>query len=300
MFHRRACNRGEIANDTLRAAKEIMKPAMFTVALHTTGDQQYGYVKQSELSVCIGPDNFSLEEQKKGRSVTPYMDIPIILTACQTVSQKATNLLGMDNFKIGIHPGYGMLSEDPKFIRECMKENIIFIGPGLKTQELMGPKDSARSLAISAGLQVVPGEGNICSLKDAQKAHAKITKENPELKNRRFRLKAVAGGGGRGQIVFDSDNLEEKWIKVCKITKSLGWKQQFVMELNIECSRHYEIQMFTDLTLFGRECTLMRNNQKEIEEFLSPELLVQTDKKAATRINKNARSSTSTRKKMSS
>ena len=281
-----SCNRGEIANDTLRAAKEIMEPAMFTATLHTIGDKQYGYVKQSEFSICIGPDNFSVEQQAKGRSVTPYMDIPLILTACKSVSNQAEELFGKNKFKIGVHPGYGMLSEEPNFIRECLKENIIFIGPGLKTQEAMGPKDSARQLAISTGIQVVPGEGNICSLDDAKKAYKKIITENPVLKGRRFRLKAIGGGGGRGQIVFDKNNLEKQWEKVCQVTRSLGWETQFVMELNIECSRHYEIQMFTDLTLFGRECTLMRNNQKEIEEFLSPELLKKTDENAAKELQK--------------
>ena len=66
-----SCNRGEIANDTLRAAKENMHPAVFTAALHTIGDKQYGYVHQSEFKVCIGPDSFSAEEREQGRSCRP-------------------------------------------------------------------------------------------------------------------------------------------------------------------------------------------------------------------------------------
>ena len=66
-----SCNRGEIANDTLRAAKEIMHPPVFTAALHTVGDGQYGYVKQSEFKMCIGPDSFSAAEREKGRATTP-------------------------------------------------------------------------------------------------------------------------------------------------------------------------------------------------------------------------------------
>ncbi|NQZ56432.1 MAG: hypothetical protein HRT88_03025, partial [Lentisphaeraceae bacterium] len=63
-----SCNRGEIANDTQRAAKENMHPPIFTVALHTTGDRQYGYVHQSEFKFCIGPDSFSAAEREKGRA----------------------------------------------------------------------------------------------------------------------------------------------------------------------------------------------------------------------------------------
>ena len=280
------CNRGEIANDTLRAAKEIMNPPIYTVSLYTLGDKDYGYVRQCEFSICLGPDKFSAKERKLGRAVSPYMDIPILFTAFNNVKEKALSLYGEGNFLIGIHPGYGMLSEEPEFIRECNKEGFIFIGPCLMTQELMGLKDSARDLAIKAGIQVVPGEGNIKSLSDAKKAFEKIVKENPNLRDRNFRFKAIGGGGGRGQIVFNESSLEESFKKVCQVTESLGWEKHFLLELNIERSRHYEIQMFEDITFFGRECTLMRNHQKEIEEFLSPEIIREKDPKAAEELEK--------------
>lgn len=282
-----ACNRGEIANDTLRAAKEIMHPPVFTAALHTKGDGQYGYVHQSEFSYCIGPDNFSAAEREKGRATTPYMDMPILFTATELVKNEAERMFGKDGFKIGVHPGYGMLSEEPEFIRQCTEEGLTFIGPGLTTQSMMGPKDSARDLAVRGGLQVVPGGGDIRTLEDAIEAHQQIIKDNPELKDRRFRLKAVAGGGGRGQIVFaGAKELPEKFKEVQLIAKSLGWPSHFVMELNIEVSRHYEIQMFRGLTFYGRECTLMRQAQKEIEEFLSPEALVGHDDEASKQLQK--------------
>ncbi|MCH2205383.1 MAG: hypothetical protein MK132_05895 [Lentisphaerales bacterium] len=282
-----SCNRGEIANDTLRAAKENMHPAVFTGAIHTTGDRQYGYVHQSEFKMCIGPDNFSAEERAQGRATTPYMDIPILFTAFDNIRNEAERMFGKGNFQIGVHPGYGMLSEDPDFVKNCIDEGYIFIGPGHTPQSMMGPKDSARDLAVRAGLQVVPGEGDIRTLEDALAAHSKIIKANPELKDRRFRLKAVAGGGGRGQIVFQgAEDLPDKFEKVQQISASLGWPSHYVMELNIEVSRHYEIQMFRDLTFFGRECTLMRNHQKEIEEFLSPEGIKEQDPVAAEQLQK--------------
>ena len=282
-----SCNRGEIANDTLRAAKEVIHPPIFTASLYTTGDAQYGYVKQSEFKMCIGPDHFSAEECQKGRAGTPYMDSPILFTAAENIRREAKRLFGKDGFQIGIHPGYGMLAEEPSFVDACKKEGFIFIGPCYETQTAMGPKDEARRLALEAGLPIVPGAGNIKSVRDAKKAYKKIIKENQHLNGRRFRLKAVSGGGGRGQIVFDSlDDLPEKFKTVQTVAKSLGWKSNFVMELNIEVSRHYEIQMFRDLTFYGRECTLMRSSQKEIEEFLSPELLMQDDPEAAKELQK--------------
>ncbi|MCM8534011.1 MAG: hypothetical protein NE330_22810 [Lentisphaeraceae bacterium] len=282
-----SCNRGEIANDTLRAAKENMHPAVFTAAIHTTGDRQYGYVHQSEFKMCIGPDSFNAEERAAGRATTPYMDKPILFTAFDNIRREAERMFGKDKFQIGVHPGYGMLSEDPDFVEQCLEEGYIFIGPGVTPQAMMGPKDSARELAVKAGLQVVPGEGDIKTLEDAKKAHTKIITENPELKDRRFRLKAVAGGGGRGQIVFQgAKELPEKFEKVQQVSAGLGWPSHFVMELNIEISRHYEIQMFRDLTFYGRECTLMRNHQKEIEEFLSPQGIQEDDPVAAEQLQK--------------
>jgi acetyl/propionyl-CoA carboxylase alpha subunit len=282
-----SCNRGEIANDTLRAAKENMHPAVFTAAIHTIGDRQYGYVHQSEFKMCIGPDSFNAEERAAGRATTPYMDIPILFTAFDNIRNEAARMFGEGNFQIGVHPGYGMLSEDPEFVENCLKEGYIFIGPGHTPQSMMGPKDSARDLAVKSGLQVVPGAGDIKTLEDAQAAHAQIIKDNPELKDRRFRLKAVAGGGGRGQIVFQgTEELPEKFAKVQQVSAGLGWPSHFVMELNIEVSRHYEIQMFRDLTFFGRECSLMRNHQKEIEEFLSPDAIRAKDPEAAKQLQK--------------
>ena len=282
-----SCNRGEIANDTLRAAKENMHPPVFTATVHTVGDKQYGYVHQSEFKLCIGPDTHSAAEREAGRATTPYMDMPILFTAFDNIRREAERMFGKDGFQIGVHPGYGMLSEDPEFVKNCLDEGYIFIGPGLKTQETMGPKDNARAIAVQAGLQVVPGAGDIKTVEDAVAAHRKMTTDSPELKDRRFRLKAVAGGGGRGQIVFQgAEELPEKFIEVQQVAKNLGWASHFVMELNIEVSRHYEIQMFKDLTFYGRECTLMRNHQKEIEEFLSPESLKAKDPVAAKQLQK--------------
>ncbi|MEN9361378.1 MAG: hypothetical protein RL095_2913 [Verrucomicrobiota bacterium] len=282
-----SCNRGEIANDTLRAAKEIMHPHVFTAVMHTTGDGQYGYCDQAEYRICIGPDSFSEEQRKGGRAKTPYMDMPILFTAFGNIRKHAERLFGKDNFRIGVHPGYGMLSEDAEFARQVVEEGFIWIGPNHKTQALMGPKDSARDLATKSGLQCVPGVGDIKTLEDAVAAHKKMITENPELTERRFRLKNVSGGGGRGQIIFQgAADLPGKFAAVQEISRTLGWSSHFVMELNIEISRHYELQLFRELVFFGRECTLMRSSQKEIEESLTPEGLRQHDPAAAAELQK--------------
>ena len=55
-----------------------------------------------------------------------------------------------------IHPGYGFLSENPDFADACAAAGIVFIGPSPDTMRALGNKVSARNLAISVGVPVMP------------------------------------------------------------------------------------------------------------------------------------------------
>ena len=149
-----SCNRGEIAADTLRAAKEIMNPHVLTATLHTAGDAQYPYVAQSEYHLCIGPDNFSPEQVAAGRAKTPYMDIPTLLTACGIVRKIGEDLFGKDGFKFGIHPGYGMLSEE-----QCMQSNIPKLVPNNRWGQDFTIKDILTSMDIKEAVFVNDSNG---------------------------------------------------------------------------------------------------------------------------------------------
>ena len=46
-----------------------------------------------------------------------------------------------------IHPGYGLLSENPDFVDACESAGIIFIGPKAATMRQLGDKASARRIA---------------------------------------------------------------------------------------------------------------------------------------------------------
>ena len=56
-----------------------------------------------------------------------------------------------------IHPGFGFLSENSKFVRMCEKCNITFIGPSAEIIDRMGNKSAARKTMMDAGVPVVPG-----------------------------------------------------------------------------------------------------------------------------------------------
>ena len=55
-----------------------------------------------------------------------------------------------------IHPGYGLLSENPELVDACVDAGLTFIGPSAKTMRQLGDKASARKVAMAAAVPVVP------------------------------------------------------------------------------------------------------------------------------------------------
>src|SRR5258706_5627143 len=96
-----------------------------------------------------------------------------------------------------IHPGYGFLSERAGFARLCRDAGIVFIGPSPEAIDAMGSKVESRRLMIAAGVPVVPGGKD--PLPDLASAAAAAQAIGQPLK-----LKAAAGGGGKGMRRIDS------------------------------------------------------------------------------------------------
>ena len=87
-------NRGEIAVRIIRACKEM---GISTVAVFSEADRDALHVSLADESICIGPAN--LQES--------YLNMTAILEAAAATGAEA------------IHPGYGLLSENPKFASLC-------------------------------------------------------------------------------------------------------------------------------------------------------------------------------------
>ena len=125
-------NRGEIAIRIMRAANELGKR---TVAI---------YAEEDKLSL----HRFKADEAYKvGEGLGPvaaYLSIPEII--------RGAKMAGAD----AIHPGYGLLSENPDFVEACAAAGITFIGPKADTMRALGDKASARQVAIAAGVPVIP------------------------------------------------------------------------------------------------------------------------------------------------
>ena len=164
-----------------------------------------------------------------------------------------------------IHPGYGFLSENPDFAALCIKNNINFIGPSLELIRDMGLKTVAKSMAIEAGLPLVPGS-------DGPVADAQAAKEFADKIGYPVILKASAGGGGRGmRIVEKPETLERNFKSAYDEALAAFGNGDIFVEKYLQNPKHLEFQILGDkhgnvIHLGERECSLQRKHQKIIEE----------------------------------
>lgn len=237
-------NRGEIALRIIRACREL---GIETVAVYSTADKQALHAQIADQAVCIGG----------ARSSDSYLNTRAILAACEITGAKA------------IHPGFGFLSENSRFVRLCDKCGIKWIGPNAAAMEAMGDKANAKIAMMKAGVPVVRGsEGVITDLNEAKAISADIG--YPVL------VKASAGGGGRGIRRADSEKELEAAITAAK-QEALQFfgNDDVYIEKFIVNPRHVEVQILADehgnaVHLGERDCSCQRRNQKVLEESPSP------------------------------
>ena len=243
-------NRGEIALRIIRACKEL---GIETVAVYSEVDEDALHLRFADETVCIGP----------GPSRQSYLDIPRIIAAAEITDVDA------------IHPGYGFLSENPRFAQVCRDCKIGFIGPSPEAMLAVGDKARARALAVSAGVPVVPGSEGV--LKDVDEAF-----EIAERLGYPLMIKAVAGGGGRGmRLARDAEQLRSGFAQASAEALAAFKNGDVYIERYVENPRHVEIQIFADsqgnfVHLGERDCSVQRRHQKLIEESPSPVLEART------------------------
>ena len=243
-------NRGEIAVRIIRACREM---GIATVAVYSEADREALHTQLADEAVCIGP----------AAATDSYLNMEQILSAC--IATKAD----------AIHPGFGFLSENSRFVEMCEKCNITFIGPTAEMMDKMGNKSQARLTMIEAGVPVVPGTKE--PVYDAKRGAAMAEDIGYPVM-----IKASSGGGGKGmRIAFGSDDFEENF-QVAQLVSVRGFGDNTMyIEKYVEEPRHIEFQIMADkfgnVVQFGeRDCSIQRNHQKMIEESpsvaLTPEL----------------------------
>ena len=236
-------NRGEIAVRVIRACKEM---GISTVAVFSEADRTALHVALADESVCIGSAPAS----------GSYLNMPAVLSAAIVTGAQA------------IHPGYGLLSENPRFAELCERCKIRFIGPSAEIIRRMGDKDEARRTMREAGVPVVPG----CDLVESlEQLHAEAQRIGYPLL-----IKARSGGGGRGIRRVDAENeLENAYLSARAEAESAFGDGEVYMEKLLLNVKHIEVQLLCDahgnvITLGERECSMQRLHQKLIEESPSP------------------------------
>ena len=242
-------NRGEIAVRVIRACHEL---GVRAVAVYSEADARSPHVREADEAVLIGP----------APSSGSYLRIDRILDAARSTGAEA------------VHPGYGFLSERESFARAVRDAGLTWIGPPAEAIAAMGSKPAARTLAVAAGVPVVPGTTE--SIADAAQG-ARLAEQfgYPVL------LKAAAGGGGKGmRVVSGPAELTAALDAARREAKSAFGDDAVYLEKFITTPRHVEIQILADshgtiLSLGERECSVQRRHQKMIEE--SPSVAVDAE-----------------------
>ncbi len=240
-------NRGEIAIRVMRAASELGKR---TVAIYADEDKLSLHRFKADEAYLVGQGMGPIEA---------YLSIPEVIRVAKECGADA------------IHPGYGLLSENPNFVEACAKAGIAFIGPKAETMRLLGDKASARRAAIAAGVPVVPATEVLPDdMNEVRKMAAEIGYP--------LMLKASWGGGGRGmRPIFSEGELEAKVREGRREAEAAFGNGEGYLEKLVQRARHVEVQILGDhygniVHLFERDCSVQRRNQKVVERAPDPYL----------------------------
>ena len=237
-------NRGEIALRIIRACREL---GIKSIAIYSDEDTRSIHVKRADEAYHIGPASAS----------ESYLNMNKIIDTARA--------LGAD----AIHPGYGFLSENEHFAKECEKNSVIFIGPKSGAMEVTGDKMKCKAIMRKAKVPTIPGsDGVIDNVEEALDiAH---NAGYPVL------LKSAFGGGGRGiRLANDEKQLRQEFEMASAESKAAFGKAALYIEKYLQGVRHIEFQLIRDSHkngrhLFERECSIQRRHQKLIEISPSP------------------------------
>lgn len=237
-------NRGEIACRIIKTSKNM---GVETVAVYSDADRDALHVKMADQSIYIGPSPAS----------ESYLAIEKLIAAALESGAEA------------IHPGYGFLSENADFCRQCGKHDITFIGPPLEAIMSMGSKSAAKTIMAKAGVPLIPGY-------HGDNQDPKTLKKEANILGYPVLLKAAAGGGGKGMRAVQTEADFDEALDAAKREAMSSFDDDIMLvEKLVLQPRHVEIQVFCDshqnaVYLFERDCSLQRRHQKVIEEAPAP------------------------------
>ncbi len=234
-------NRGEIA---IRIARSLRELKYLPLGIYTELDR----------------DSLHRLYMEEDYRVSSYLNMEEIIEAAEE--------LGAD----AIHPGYGFLSENPRFAKLVIDRGFIFIGPPPKIMELTGDKIGAKEKAVEAGVPTLPWivAEDVDDVLEFGREHG-----YPLM------IKAVGGGGGMGiRIVRDEDSVKQLYEQARKEAENAFNDPRLYVEPYVEKAKHIEVQILGDgeniIHLYERDCSVQRRHQKVIEEAPAPTLGAKT------------------------
>ncbi len=238
-------NRGAIA---CRIERTLRRMGVGSVAVYSMADRHSLHVYDADEAVLIGP----------APAAQSYLSFEAIFEAARQTGAEA------------IHPGYGFLSENVMFARECAARGLRFIGPEPEHIEAFALKHTARETAQRCGVPLLPGTGLLQDLNDAL-AQAEQLKY-PVM------LKSSGGGGGIGmRVCLSAEQLADGYESVLRLSRANFGDSGVYLEKYVARARHIEVQIFGDgkggvIALGERDCSAQRRHQKVLEETPAPGL----------------------------
>ena len=257
-------NRGEIARRIMRSARAM---GIVCVAVCSDPDADAPHVTEADEFVRL-PGSTSAET---------YLRADALVAAALASGADA------------VHPGYGFLSEDAGFARDCAAAGLVFVGPPPAVIEAMGSKLAAKATMAGAGVPVLPtvriaaetgeviqgdddpGDGSEGGPIERRLVESDLVDAAREL-GWPVLVKASSGGGGRGmRVVEGPDDLADAVASATREAAAAFGDGTVFLEPYIARPRHVEVQVLGDVHgtvvhLFERECSIQRRHQKIVEE----------------------------------
>ncbi|WP_433827608.1 biotin carboxylase N-terminal domain-containing protein [Actinoplanes sp. CA-015351] len=222
-------DRGEVARRVFATCRLV---GIETVAVYSDIDSSAPHVDEADYAVHLPGST----------PASTYLRTEALLAAAQRSGANA------------VHPGVGMLAEDPDFAAAVVDAGMIWVGPTPATLRALSVKPEMKQMVAEARVPVLP------------------TFTDPEsVPGFPVLIKPATGSGGIGmRVVRDASTLAEA---VASTRREVGG--DVYCEPYVTNVRHIEVPILADaqgsVVPFGeRECSVQRRYQKIIEETPSP------------------------------
>ncbi len=276
-------NRGPVALMAMRSVERLRQRGLpFTKPMLVVGAQDVSEY-QHWLPWLLNTSIYDGVEE-----VSSYSAGEEIVAAALRWTNRRANL---------VFPGYGYTAEDPVAARACERAGITWVGPSSEILEFFGDKLKSRQFAEKLGVPVIPGASvPVSDPKSAMRSALEIIQKAKGVRSIEqvtpkdwekypIRIKAVAGGGGRGQrVVTNPDDFEQALEVAAGEIAAFSENTELFLELNLTRVRHLEVQVIGDgknvYHLGARNCSIQTPgwDQKLIEEAVYPGQIGLSDK----------------------